>query len=239
MTMEAPMRDLTPKRARLLTDRIKVAVGELLPLIKEAFEGRADVALGYQSWAEYCDAELRGLRIPIQERREAVQELREAGMDQRSIGAALGVSQKTVDRDLDKVESDESTDSSNERTSMSAGRSYTRGRAAPVRPEVSAAVRDAKAEHEAQQAKRQADRKALSELAEELDLEPDPETEAAEDDRIALLYPLYDAIALMATMPTSAEVVGMVKPYHAYRLDKLPEALRWLTEFTKEWEART
>jgi hypothetical protein len=90
--------------ARSLTDKIKAHVSELLPLIKEAFERRADVALGYANWLDYCDTELRGLRLPVERRREAVTELREAGMSTRAIGAALGVSKDTVQRELSQVE---------------------------------------------------------------------------------------------------------------------------------------
>lgn len=91
---------MTADEARSLTDRIKAHVAELLPLIKEAFERRADVALGYSNWVDYCDAELTGLRLPINQRREAVAELRQTGMSTRAIGAALGVTEGTVRNDL-------------------------------------------------------------------------------------------------------------------------------------------
>ena len=94
------MTDLDATEARALTDQIKTQVSELLPLIVEAFQRRADRALGYDSWAGYSDAELRGLRLPIGDRREAVAELRGAGMSTRAIGSALGVDQSTVVRDL-------------------------------------------------------------------------------------------------------------------------------------------
>ncbi len=95
-----PVADLTPDEARQLTDRIKAHVTELLPLIKEAFERRADVALGYTNWPDYCDQELRGLRLPVAQRREAVAELAQTGMSTRAIGSALGVDHKTVSNDL-------------------------------------------------------------------------------------------------------------------------------------------
>lgn len=95
--------NLSVDEARKLTDRIRDAVSKLLPLIKEAFDRRADVALGYPNWIAYCDAELRGIRLPVSERREAVVELRQAGMSTRAIAAATGVSKGTVDNDLSQL----------------------------------------------------------------------------------------------------------------------------------------
>lgn len=102
--------DLSADEARALTEKIKASAAELLPLIREAFERRADVALGYASWQAYCDAELMGLRLPVGERRTAVAELRSAGMSTRAIGAALGVSDTTVVRDLASTASGEAVD---------------------------------------------------------------------------------------------------------------------------------
>lgn len=91
---------LTRDEARTLTDDIRSRVVDLLPRIKEAYEGRADRALGYPSWHEYCTAELEGLRVPLADRPAMVAELRQTGMSTRAIGAALGVDPKTVRNDL-------------------------------------------------------------------------------------------------------------------------------------------
>lgn len=97
----APAADpLTAQDARALTDRIRLQVADLLPLIKEAYNRRAHVALGYVSWAEYCDTELRGLRMPLAERQAATAELAAEGMSTRAIAGALGSSDATVRRDL-------------------------------------------------------------------------------------------------------------------------------------------
>lgn len=226
--------DLSSDEARSLTDRIKAGVAELLPLVKEAFERRADRALGYESWGAYCDAELRGLRIPIQERREAVAELRAAGMDQRAIGSALGVDHKTVSNDLRSVGEDSPTD---RLTAMSGGRTYERSR--PVQPDVSAGIRDAVEEHQAEQTKRQADRQALDDLADELGLKPDPQAEADEDARIALLYPFYDAIATLAALPPAEDVIALIKPYERYRLDAVNAVDAWVDDFARAWRKTT
>ncbi|WP_422751375.1 hypothetical protein [Micromonospora sp. WMMD1219] len=91
---------LTEAEARALTAEIRARVTDLLPLIKTAFQRRADLALGYASWAAYCDAELRGLRMPLEERQTATAALHAEGMSTRAIAGALGTSDATVRRDL-------------------------------------------------------------------------------------------------------------------------------------------
>ncbi len=91
---------LTRDEARSLTDQIRTGLTELLPLIAEAYERRAWLALEYATWDAYCDAELRGVRVPVGHRHEAVAGLRGAGMSTRAIGSALGVSHQTVANDL-------------------------------------------------------------------------------------------------------------------------------------------
>jgi len=73
-----------------------------LALIKEAWDERDWLALGYESWQSYVDGEFGAERLGLTpaHRRKAVEELRLAGMSQRAIGATLGVSQETVRRDL-------------------------------------------------------------------------------------------------------------------------------------------
>lgn len=91
-------------RARRLTKRLQEALTVAVDLLGEAFTGRAWEALGYQSWDEYCAAELpelAQLRMPLEERRAAVSELRGRGMSTRAIAAPLGLSVGTVHRDLE------------------------------------------------------------------------------------------------------------------------------------------
>jgi hypothetical protein len=49
--------EMTKSCARDLTDRIRAGVSDVAELLHRAHEGRAWVALGYPSWAEYCKAE--------------------------------------------------------------------------------------------------------------------------------------------------------------------------------------
>ena len=68
--------------------------------------------LGFKSWTDYV-AEVVGkdmTKLPVDDRRQIVELLAGEGMSQRQIAAAVGVSQKTVDRDLDQVSHNDSPD---------------------------------------------------------------------------------------------------------------------------------
>lgn len=94
-------RELTENEARELTASIYGHLDSAWTKIKEAYYGRADKALGYDSWDDYCKGEFHGaaLRLPRESRREAVATLTEAGLSQRAIAAAVGVHKNTVIRD--------------------------------------------------------------------------------------------------------------------------------------------
>lgn len=93
---------LTENEARELTAKISTHLDVAFTLIKQAYAGRADLALGYASWDEYREGEFHGfaLRLPRDQRKEAVKTLTEAGMPQRAIAPFLGVDHKTVSNDL-------------------------------------------------------------------------------------------------------------------------------------------
>jgi hypothetical protein len=72
-------------------------------------------ALGFASWFDYLAdviaANMPNIARSVEQRRQVVALLTfELGMSQRPIGDMLGVSQKTVDRDLDHVSHDDSPD---------------------------------------------------------------------------------------------------------------------------------
>lgn len=101
------MTDLEPcseVRARELVDTIKRSVLVARDAIREAWTGRAWVALGYTSWEQMCDTEF-GMRVqlPAGERAEIARDLREAEMSLGAIGSALGVDASTVGKDLRNV----------------------------------------------------------------------------------------------------------------------------------------
>ena len=55
---EQEARRLT-ERIRTTLDRVSTAWADLAERITEAYQRRADLALGYATWAEYADAEPR------------------------------------------------------------------------------------------------------------------------------------------------------------------------------------
>lgn len=98
---------LSAADARNLTDRIRGGLSVAYDGLVEAWSGRADLALGYESWDDYCAAEFaegRMVRLDREQRREIVGTMREAGMSTRQIGSALGVDQKTVVNDARRTE---------------------------------------------------------------------------------------------------------------------------------------
>jgi hypothetical protein len=75
------------KAARELTDDIKRDLDAVWGKVVRAYHGRADIALGYESWDEYCVKEFgtARLRIPSEERAELVTSLRAAGLSYRAL----------------------------------------------------------------------------------------------------------------------------------------------------------
>lgn len=57
------------------------------------------VALAYDSWAEWCECELGGLKLPIPQRRQVVSELADAGMSNRAIADVVNTHHTTVGED--------------------------------------------------------------------------------------------------------------------------------------------
>jgi hypothetical protein len=91
------------REARARVDRIKVSLDGLQDLCDEVADSYAKRdwrTLGYNSWAQMCDAEFR---VPDDARLELVRALRNTGMSYRAVAAAAGVSKDTVGRDLARV----------------------------------------------------------------------------------------------------------------------------------------
>lgn len=107
--------DLSEEHARQLVEQINVQFGraveqaaelqreqeDLNALVAMAYSGRAWQALGYATWEEMCEAEFSAARMieSVGARRERVTALIQEGLSSRAVGAVLGVSYKTVQRD--------------------------------------------------------------------------------------------------------------------------------------------
>ncbi|OHU67437.1 Uncharacterised protein [Mycobacteroides abscessus subsp. abscessus] len=92
--------DLTAQEAEAVTGRIRRWVNDFpVADVVLAFRGRVWIALAYASWAEWCECELGGLKLPAPKRREVVAELAGEGMSNVAIGSALNVDEGTVRND--------------------------------------------------------------------------------------------------------------------------------------------
>lgn len=128
--------DMSADEARVLTDSIRRTLEGVWPLFVRAYQGRAWKALGYESWERYCSNELGGLRPPIEsreQRREIVGEMRQAGMSQRGIADAVGLSRQAVRGDLQKLQNGEAQQPSV--IQGSDGQMYPRARPSAPGPE--------------------------------------------------------------------------------------------------------
>ena len=92
---------LSADDARSLIGRMRGEINMLKRHVTDLYEGRAWLALGYESWDELCDAELDGFFVLPRADRQAFHiELRTKGMSTRAIAAVTGVSDGTVRNDL-------------------------------------------------------------------------------------------------------------------------------------------
>ncbi len=82
-------------------DRVTQHANQISLDIAALYEGQAWKALGYADWDELCDAKFEArIKLPIQQRQELVSDLATRGLSSRAIGSAIGVSYKTVQRDI-------------------------------------------------------------------------------------------------------------------------------------------
>jgi len=93
---------MSPAGAEQVTLQIRSMMERAWEYIAIAYQGRAHIALGYQSWDEYVDDRLGDLRltVPREQRGAVVQSLSRAQMSLRAIAKVLGVDPATVHRAL-------------------------------------------------------------------------------------------------------------------------------------------
>jgi predicted transcriptional regulator len=106
VTAPAGVVRLDRARARAITRRLRGAVDLALDVLVEAYMGQVWEPLGHASWAAYVEAEVPGLSVigkglPLEQRRDAVAELRGRGLSLRAVAEVLGVAPSTVKGDAD------------------------------------------------------------------------------------------------------------------------------------------
>lgn len=102
-TMTEPEARRATERIRTALDRVSTAWQDLAERVVDAYARRADLALGYGSWAEYTQAEFNVPTLATEVRRELVSLLSAQGMSTRAIAPVVGVSDRHVRRDVQQV----------------------------------------------------------------------------------------------------------------------------------------
>ena len=95
-TMTEPEARRATERIRTALDRVSTAWQDLAERVADAYSRRADLALGYGSWAEYTQAEFNVPTLATEVRRELVSLLSAQGMSTRAIAPVVGVTHKTI-----------------------------------------------------------------------------------------------------------------------------------------------
>jgi hypothetical protein len=96
---------LSREEAEALTEEIAGILSDgferVAPLVVTAYQRRAWLSVGYESWDDYCRGEFRGprmLRFTDDQLTEIIRELSDAGMSVRGMASAVGVSVGKVHR---------------------------------------------------------------------------------------------------------------------------------------------
>jgi len=99
---EAGFFEMSSAGAEQVTLQIRSMKERAWEYIAIAYQGRAHIALGYETWDEYVDDRLGDLRltVPREQRGAVVQSLSKAQMSLRAIAKVLGVDPATVHRAL-------------------------------------------------------------------------------------------------------------------------------------------
>lgn len=95
----------TERDATARAGRIRQGIHNYLHTLADiaaAYRQGDHFTLGYESWDAYLDGEYGAVRLklPIEQRKKAISELRLEGMSTRAIGSTLGEPRETVRRDL-------------------------------------------------------------------------------------------------------------------------------------------
>lgn len=133
LLVDAERRDSTPEEARQRAERLRAGIvrySEMRQDIADAFAARDWLALGYNNWADYVDAEFgeQLAQLARGERRQAVQDLRSQGLSTRRIASVTGASRNTIAKQVAHIEPPEKVTGSD-------GKTYSAIRPVPQAPE--------------------------------------------------------------------------------------------------------
>ncbi|MCP3425814.1 winged helix-turn-helix domain-containing protein [Rothia sp. AR01] len=111
---------LTEAQASRLTKEIRKGLSSTHHLIRMAWEKRAWVSLGYESWDAYCSDQFGDLMLtpPKEDRTATVAELSESGMSLRAIASATDLSKNTAARLLKQAEDEGLVDAREDRVGV-------------------------------------------------------------------------------------------------------------------------
>jgi hypothetical protein len=221
---------LDAAQARVLTERIKSAVAHISRLLLEAHDGRAWLALGYETWAAYVEAEFKFSKqrsFQLIDHARFIRALEAAtggstmvdlperisrGLKPHLSSIIAAIRSRTMtasDGDLHTLVEDVVRE---ERLRLLSPDRR------PHRPPVSAVTRRARL------------RSDLSRVDPGLRGE-----RARKGGETAHLQLLVDALAVLANMPPCADVLAVVTDARA--LANLEPAVSWLASFARQWEA--
>jgi hypothetical protein len=110
--MTALVPHMSEASARASVERARTHLEAAAEEVVRQINGRAWIALGYESWDDMREAEYRGAAVivPRADRPELVARLRAEGLSQKQIGDTIGVSQRQVSTDLSDVRNSSNVD---------------------------------------------------------------------------------------------------------------------------------
>lgn len=142
------MSEVAKNEAASRAERIRLGIRafvQTLNDIADAYKERDWLTLGYESWDAYVAGEFSEVRLKLStsDRQRAVEHLREAAqMSTRAIGAALGISEATVRRDLAGASNDAVTGLDGRTYAAKKPRDYNEHPLEPGEPEYEQAVEE-------------------------------------------------------------------------------------------------
>ncbi|MEU5772646.1 hypothetical protein ABZ819_04990 [Streptomyces venezuelae] len=232
----------TAEEARTRADRIRTGMRVLAEWqtdVITAYAARDWEALGYETWDAYLDGEYgeHRVRLPRDQRREIVAGMSAAGMSSRAIGAAVGTSYATVQRDIEATDTNVSVGESRMVLSLD-GRERPAVQAQPEPEVVDAEIVDESARPEPPKQKRRPLPEAFTDAGRDLTRAAERLARLTEDDRFAknretthhqvpeLLGALEHTTRLVTAMNLpAAEASEEARRWWATSLHKISDAL--------------